>query len=332
MLRDEVLTILKSQEDYLSGSEISRRLGVTRMAVSNAVKALRADGYEIDAVTNRGYRLQKSVDQLSPGEIYAHLPAARRETVRCFAQIDSTNSYLKREAVAGAPNGLCAVANEQTAGRGRSGRSFFSAADCGVYLSILLRPYCPPENAMTLTAHTAVDMCRAIRRACGAEAGIKWTNDIVLNARKLCGILTEITLEAETGLIDSVVIGIGVNVNYTPEDFPPELRDVAGSIFSETGVKADRAKLAAEIILALDEMSEAWSRDPKAYLEDYRALCVTTGKEVRVLRGDAARNAFALEITDDFALRVRYEDGTEENLNSGEVSVRGLFGYQAFHP
>lgn len=328
MLRDEVLTILKSQEDFLSGEEISRRLGVTRMAVSNAVKVLRADGYEIDSVTNRGYLLKKSAGKLTVGEIYAHLPEARRGTVRCFDLIDSTNSYLKREAVSGAPNGLCAIANEQTAGRGRSGRSFFSAADCGVYLSLLLRPHCPPQNAMTITAHTAVAICIAIERACGVKTGIKWTNDIVLGSRKLCGILTEITLEAETGLIDSVVIGIGVNVNYAPEDFPPEIRDVAGSIYSETGVRADRAKLAAEMVLALDEMSEAWRQDSRAWLDQYRDRCVTTGKEVRVIRGDLERNAYALEVTDDFALRVRYEDGSEENLNSGEVSVRGLFGYQ----
>lgn len=328
MLRDEVLAILKNREEYVSGAEISRQLGVTRMAVSNAVKTLRADGYEIDSVTNRGYLLKKSAGKLTAGEIYAYLPPSRRETVRCFDLIDSTNSYLKREAVNGAAHGLCAIANEQTAGRGRSGRSFFSKADCGVYLSVLLRPHCLPQNAMTLTAHTAVAICRAIEKACGVKTGIKWTNDIVLGSRKLCGILTEITLEGETGLIDSVVIGIGVNVNYEQSDYPDEIRDVAGSIYSETGVRADRARLAAEMVLALDEMSEAWKDNPRAWLEEYRRLCVTTGREVRVFRGDAERNAFALEVTDDFALRVRYEDGTEEELNSGEVSVRGLFGYQ----
>ena len=328
MLRDEVLTILKQQEGYISGEEISRRLGVTRMAVSNAVKALRGEGYLIDSATNRGYRLRKSADRLSAGELFAFLPESRRSTVRCFDLIDSTNSWLKREAVNGAPNGLCVVANEQTAGRGRSGRSFFSAADCGVYLSILLRPHCAPEKTMTLTAHAAVAVCEAISRVCGVETEIKWTNDIVLNGHKLCGILTEITLEGETGLVDSVVIGIGVNVNYKLEDFPEALRSVAGSIFSETGQHIDRAKLAAELVLALDRMTKAWEKDPHAYLSAYRERCVTIGKEVRVLRGDEARNAFALAVTDEFALRVRYEDQTEEILNSGEVSVRGLFGYQ----
>ena len=328
MLRDEVLTILKQQDADLSGEEISRRLGVTRMAVSNAVKALRREGYVIDSATNRGYRLLESPDKLSAGDLYAHLPKSRQASVRCFDLIDSTNSYLKREAVNGAPNGLVAVANEQTAGRGRSGRQFFSAADCGIYLSVLLRPHCEPQKTMTLTAHAAVAVCEAISRACGVETEIKWTNDVILNGRKLCGILTEITLEGETGLVDSVVIGIGVNVNYRPDDFPEELRTVAGSIFSETGVRADRARLAAELILALDRMSVAWEQDPRAYLDAYRDRCTTTGKEVRVIRGSTVRDAFALEITDDFALRVRYTDGAEEILNSGEVSVRGLYGYQ----
>ena len=328
MLRDEVLTILKQQDSDLSGEEISRRLGVTRMAVSNAVKALRKEGYVIDSATNRGYRLRTGPDKLSAADLFAHLPASRQSTVCCFDLIDSTNSYLKREAVNGAPSGLVAVANAQTAGRGRAGRQFFSAADCGIYLSILLRPHCAPQKTMTLTAHAAVAVCEAISRACGVETEIKWTNDVILNGRKLCGILTEITLEGETGLVDSVVIGIGVNVNYKPDDFPEDLRAVAGSIFSETGVRADRARLAAELILALDRMNAAWEQNPRAYLDAYRSRCSTAGKDVRVLRGDEARSAYAIGITDDFALRVRYEDGSEETLNSGEVSVRGLYGYQ----
>ncbi len=328
MLRDEVLSILRQQTGDLSGEEISRRLGVTRMAVSNAVKTLREEGYVIDSATNRGYRLRKSADKLTAGDLFAFLPAERQALVRCFDQIDSTNSYLKREAANGAPNGLCAVANEQTAGRGRSGRSFFSAADCGIYLSMLLRPHCIPQRTMTLTAHAAVAVCEAVSRACGVETEIKWTNDVVLHGRKLCGILTEITLEGETGLADSVVIGIGINVNYSPEDFPEEIRPVAGSIYSETGVRADRARLAAELILAMDRMAAAWAADSRSYLAAYRERCTTVQKDIRVLRANAARNAYAIEITDDFALRVRYEDGTEEELNSGEVSVRGLDGYQ----
>ena len=203
MLRDDVLLLLTEAEGYLSGEEMREKLGVSRAAVSQAVRALRADGYDIDAVTNRGYCLRARPDVLP------YLPEARRATVQCFAQIDSTNSYLKAEAMRGAPDGLCAIADRQTAGRGRAGRPFRSDAGQGVYLSMLLRPNCAPTAAMTMTAHVAVAVCRALE-ACGVQPGIKWTNDLVLGTKKLCGILTELTVEAETGTVDSIVAGIGV--------------------------------------------------------------------------------------------------------------------------
>ena len=195
MLRDDVLLLLTEAEGYLSGEEMREKLGVSRAAVSQAVRALRADGYDIDAVTNRGYCLRARPDTLTAGDVLSYLPEARRATVRCFAQIDSTNSYLKAEAMRGAPDGLCAIADRQTAGRGRAGRPFRSDAGQGVYQSMLLRPNCAPTAAMTMTAHVAVAVCRALE-ACGVQPGIKWTNDLVLGTKKLCGILTELTVEA----------------------------------------------------------------------------------------------------------------------------------------
>lgn len=324
MLRDDVLIMLAEQAGYLSGAEISKRLGVTRMAVSNAVRTLKEDGYEIDAVTNRGYCLLNTPGKLTQGEVCAYLPKERRGLVRCFDSIDSTNSYLKREAVQSAPHGLCAVANEQTAGRGRSGRSFTSAPDCGVYLSLLLRPNCQPMEAATLTAHTAVAICQAVERVSDAEAKIKWTNDVLIGERKICGILTELTLEGESAALDSVVIGIGVNANNRIEDFPAEIRGKAGSIFSQTGAPVNRAKLAAAMIEELDAMYEAWERDRFAYLEAYRSRCITVGREVRVIRGDSVKDAYAEAVTDDFGLLVRYPDGTTETVNAGEVTIRGI--------
>ena len=242
MLRDDVLLLLTEAEGYLSGEEMREKLGVSRAAVSQAVRALRADGYDIDAVTNRGYCLRARPDTLTAGDVLSYLPEARRAMVRCFAQIDSTNSYLKAEAMRGAPDGLCAIADRQTAGRGRAGRPFRSDAGQGVYLSMLLRPNCAPTAAMTMTAHVAVAVCRALE-ACGVQPGIKWTNDLVLGTKKLCGILTELTVEAETGTVDSIVAGIGVNVRQRPEDFPPELRAIAGSVRSETGLEISRARI-----------------------------------------------------------------------------------------
>ena len=330
MLTDDVLTLLTAaQGTYLSGTEMCKRLNVTRMAVSNAVRSLREAGYTILSVTNRGYCLTARPDRLDPGNVLGRLPESRRDSVRVFASIDSTNTYLKREAMSGAPDGLCAVANEQTAGRGRVGRSFLSAPDCGVYLSMLVRPSCAAADCATLTSHAAVAVCRAIRKVSGAQTGIKWTNDILLGGRKICGILTELSLEGESGAVDSVVIGIGINANNGPESFPSELRAIAGSIRSFTGVSVDRSALSAAVITELDEMLEQWKRDPRVYLEAYRDLCLTTGKEVRVLRGDQERLGFAEAIMDDFALLVRYPDGTEEALTGGEVSVRGLLGYHS---
>ena len=183
MLRDDVLLLLTEAEGYLSGEEMREKLGVSRAAVSQAVRALRADGYDIDAVTNRGYCLRARPDTLTAGDVLSYLPEARRATVRCFAQIDSTNSYLKAEAMRGAPDGLCAIADRQTAGRGRAGRPFRSDAGQGAYLSMLLRPNCAPTAAMTMTAHVAVAVCRALE-ACGVQPGIKWTNDLVLGTNK----------------------------------------------------------------------------------------------------------------------------------------------------
>ena len=326
MLRDDVLLLLTEAEGYLSGEEMREKLGVSRAAVSQAVRALRADGYDIDAVTNRGYCLRARPDTLTAGDVLSYLPEARRATVRCCAQIDSTNSYLKAEAMRGAPDGLCAIADRQTAGRGRAGRPFRSDAGQGVYLSMLLRPNCAPTAAMTMTAHVAVAVCRALE-ACGVQPGIKWTNDLVLGTKKLCGILTELTVEAETGTVDSIVAGIGVNVRQRPEDFPPELRTIAGSVRSETGLEISRARLAAEMVRALDQMYLDWQRDPRAYLDDYRARCVTVGRPVRVVRGEDVRTGFAEAVDDDFALVVRWPDGTRETVTGGDVSVRGLFGY-----
>ena len=333
LLQDRVLTLLvASRGQFVSGETMRKSLGVTRMAVSNAVRALREQGYAIDAVTNRGYCLSGEPDLLQPGDVLGRLPEERRGTVRVFASIDSTNTYLKREAMSGAPDGLCAVANEQTAGRGRVGRAFLSAPDCGIYLSLLLRPKCAPADCATLTSHAAVAVCRAIEAVCGVQPGIKWTNDIVLGGRKVCGILTELSLEGESGAVDSVVIGIGINANNRPGDFPPELREVAGSIRSATGSAVVRADLTAALIRELDEMTRVWTAYPYAYLEAYRALCLTTGKEVRVIRGDSQRRAFAEAVADDFSLLVRYDDGSTEQLSGGEVSVRGLLGYAGDEP
>lgn len=243
--------------------------------------------------------------------------------LECFESIDSTNSYLKREALCGAPHGSTAAANCQSAGRGRLGRSFQSAPDRGVYLSVLLRPELPGETLMCATGMAAVAVCRAVRRASGAEPQIKWTNDLILNGRKLAGILAEtVMMGNETVLI----IGVGVNVHHRREDFSGEVADLATSLALE-GFAAQRAKLTAALIEELYALSDALGGEVSSYVEEYRRRCVTLGREVRLIWTEEQEKAFALDIDERFGLVVRRADGEVTTVRSGEVSVRGLYGY-----
>ena len=239
--------------------------------------------------------------------------------------MDSTNTEVKRRAAAGAAEGLAVLAEGQTAGRGRRGRSFQSLSGKGLYLSVLLRPAVSLAELSQLTAWTAVAVCRGIQSCCGAEPQIKWTNDILLNGKKLCGVLTELELEAESAAPSHVVVGLGVNVSQTAADFGPELADIATSLELE-GFSVRRAELAGQILAALDDLYAAFPAGKADYLSDYRARCATTGREVLLLRGDAQVPAFAEAVDDDFGLVVRCPDGRRETVTSGEVSVRGLMG------
>ena len=247
-----------------------------------------------------------------------------REVV-CLDTVDSTNSEVKRRSAGGAPEGLAVLADEQTGGRGRRGNAFQSLRGKGLYCSVLLRPARPPEDLGQLNAWTAVAVCRGIQSCCGAEPQIKWTNDILLNGKKLCGVLTELELEAESAAPSHVVVGLGVNVSQTAADFGPELADIATSLELE-GFSVRRAELAGQILAALDDLYAAFPAGKADYLSDYRARCVTTGREVLLLRGDAQVPAFAEAVDDDFGLVVRCPDGRRETVTSGEVSVRGLMG------
>ena len=327
MLRDEVLKLLKEGGGPRSGEEMSRRLGVSRAAVWKAMEALRQEGYHISSAPNRGYLLESSPDRLSAGEL-AGVTAGLTvgNTLVCLNTVDSTNNEVKRRAE-GAPDGLAVLAEEQSGGRGRRGRSFVSPAGKGLYLSVLLRPSCPLAEVGTLTAWTAVAVCGAVERCCGLRPGIKWPNDVVLDGRKLCGILTELELEAESGRVRHVVVGAGINVSQTEADFGPQVAPVAVSLAQVLDRPPRRAALAAALLEALDRMYAAFPREKEAYLARYRADCLTVGRPIRAIRPEGEREGFAEEIDDSFSLVARWADGSRETLNSGEVSVRGLLGY-----
>lgn len=327
MLEEEVLALLRQHaEGYLSGEAMSRTLSVSRAAVWKAVELLRRDGYEIASASNRGYRLAGSPDQIRAGELSGALAGQLigRELI-CLETVDSTNNEAKRRAALGAAEGLVVLSEEQTGGRGRRGRSFQSLSGKGLYGSVLLRPAVSLDALSEVTAWTAVAVCRGLRACCGVEPQIKWTNDILLGGKKLCGILTEMELEAESATPSHVVVGIGVNVNQTAADFGPELAGMATSLALE-GCRPRRAELARHLLTALEDMYAAFPEEKEGYLAEYRARCVTTGREVVLLQGGRETAAFAEEVDDHFALVVRLADGTRQTVSSGEVSVRGLLG------
>ena len=291
MSRETVLSLLLAHPgEYLSGAAMSRTLGVSRAAVWKAIEALRQEGYEITSAPNRGYRLESAPDRVREG-------------------------------------GLVVLAEEQTGGRGRLGRSFQSPRGCGLYLTALLRPQLPPIEVVDFTAWVAVAVCDGIQAACGVRPRIKWTNDIVLEGKKLCGILTEMGLENEINALQYLVTGIGVNVNQRPEDFSPDVRPIAASLFNVLGRPVRRSELAVQIIRALDRMYSAFPQGKADYLARYRADCLTPGNRVQLITPASRTEATALSIDDEFRLVVEYDDGRREALSAGEVSVRGMYGY-----
>lgn len=329
MSREKVLSLLlEHPEESLSGEAMSRTLGVSRAAVWKAIEALRQEGYEISSAPNRGYRLESAPDRMREGELAGPLAGCLvGSSLLCLEVIDSTNTECKRRAMAGAPEGLVVVAEEQTGGRGRLGRSFQSPKGCGLYLSALLRPRLEPAAVTDFTAWVAVAVCDGIQAACGVRPRIKWTNDIVLNGKKLVGILTEMGLESESNALEYLVTGIGINVNHRPEDFSEEIRDMATSLAQALGHPVRRSVLAAEVVKALDRMYAGFPQNKEEYLEKYRADCLTCGNQVQLITSVSRQEAYAVEIDDQFRLVVELPDGTKKALSAGEVSVRGMYGY-----
>ena len=329
MSREAVLSMLReNQGNYLSGEAMSQKLGISRAAIWKAIGTLRQEGYQISSAPNRGYKLESAPDLVREGELAGPLAGCRiGSELLCVATIDSTNTECKRRAMSGAPEGLVIIADEQTGGRGRMGRTFQSPKGCGLYMSALFRPQLPPQTVTDFTAWAAVAVCDGIEACCGVRPRIKWTNDIVLNGKKLVGILTELGLESETNSLQYLVTGIGVNVNHRPEDFHEDIRDMATSLAQELGHPVRRAELAAHIIRALDKMYAGFPENKQEYLDKYRADCLTPGNHVQLITPVSRQEAEALSIDDEFRLVVELPDGTRKALSAGEVSVRGMYGY-----
>ena len=247
-----------------------------------------------------------------------------KHSIQYFPTIDSTNTRAKLLAAQGAPHGTVLIAGHQSGGRGRMGRSFHSPEGMGIYLSVILRPNCPATDLMHLTCAAGVAMCNAVEAAAGFRPGIKWTNDLIWSKRKLGGILTELSLKSD-GTADYAVVGIGINCCQQPDDFPEDIRSIAASLSMVSGKPVTPAKLAAAMVAQLQKMADTlfdgtWS-------SRYEADCVTVGQEISIVRGDTVRHGTAVGVDTEGALLVRFPDGHVEAVASGEVSIRGMYGY-----
>lgn len=318
-IKDEVLRRLLDAPEAVSGSALAQMLGVSRSAVWKAIEQLRSEGYQIDAATNRGYRLCAGPETLNLVEIERWRgPGAIGARIELHDELESTNIRAKALALQGAPHGTAVLARRQTGGRGRFGRRFYSPDGSGVYISFVLRPELPAERAVMITSMAAVAAARAMERVAAVEASIKWVNDVYLGPKKVCGILCEAGMDFESGQLQYVVAGIGVNVG--PMAFPEELDGVATSLSNACGRPVSRSRFCAELINALNALYPQLADG--AFMAESRARSNVIGREIFVLRGEERYPATAVDIDDGGSLVVRTPEGRVETLRSGEISVR----------
>jgi BirA family transcriptional regulator, biotin operon repressor / biotin---[acetyl-CoA-carboxylase] ligase len=328
-MKSKILEELKANNGQsVSGEEISRRLGISRTAVWKHITKLRSEGYSIESQTNSGYRLMGSPDVLSPSEIQPLLNTNYiGRKIIYLDSVASTNTYAKKTAEESFQEGTVIIADEQTAGRGRLGRQWVSPKGKGIWMSIMLKPDILPADAPKLTIAAAYAVSKAVLRCCQLDARIKWPNDIVANGKKLCGILTEMSAEADE--IKHVILGIGINANLEYEDFGTEIASIATSIRLEKGSAVSRKAIVASVLNELEEVYEVFSREGsiEPLLEEYKNKSAVLGKEIRVISKKEEIIGLAIDISEEGHLVIKLGDGTIKEIMSGEVSVRGLCGY-----
>lgn len=311
--KEQVLAILLDTTNAaVSGESLAAMIGVSRNAIWKAVNTLRAEGYRIEAATNRGYQLRGDREPISAEGIERYLATRRFGRISEIRPvIDSTNARARALAIQGAPEGTMVAARGQTNGRGRAGRRFHSPADAGVYVSFVVRPQGMVEDGVRLTALAAVAVARAIERIASVTTGIKWVNDIQINGKKVAGILCE--SEVNAGRIAYAVIGIGINVSV--QEMPDELKDIATSIGNVCGYHVSKNRLIAELCACMEELIESGN-----YMEEYRARSCLPGRRVRVSDMDSEYIAEAVEIAEDGALIVRTDYGTRA-VRYGDIRI-----------
>ena len=322
--KDAVLQALQNSEStFLSGEELSSQLNVSRTAIWKAIKTLREEGHPIEAVTNRGYMLLSDSWTITEDSLRACLPAHYKNlNLHIYDTIDSTNLKAKQMALEGAPHGTVVMAKQQTSGRGRLGRSFFSPRE-GIYLSIVIKPDFDVSKSVLVTSAAAVAVANAIEKVCGLDAKIKWVNDVYINGKKVCGILTEGITDFETGQIEHLILGIGINT--TVKDFPEDLLPGVGAAEGNYSKSALAAEVVTQALQYIEDLDSA------SFMTAYKEKSLVIGKTVTVYQGrykirpeDEIQGvpARVLDIDEDGGLIVLYTDGHQEKLVSGEISIR----------
>lgn len=322
-VKDKTLKVLENNKgNYISGSEIARELSVSRNAIWKAVKSLQNEDYNIYSGTNKGYCLSNDTDILSNHSIYKYLTDNSNFDITVHKTIDSTNNEVKEVALNSGKEGIVVISEEQTEGRGRFGRKFYSPSKSGIYMSILLRPKIHTSKAFLITTAAAVAVCEAIEAHSNKQAKIKWVNDIYCDNKKVCGILTEAAFDFESGMLDYAVLGIGINVLTPKEGFKEEIKGIATGIFDDTAlIPIDiRSKIIAK---TLEIFWEYYKQiEDKSFLHSYKERSLLVGKEVNIFSNKNSERAIVLGIDDECKLKVEMDDGTIKYLSSGEVSIK----------
>lgn len=320
--KEQVLQWLLEADKPVSGAALANHLGLSRNSVWKAIEQLREEGYDIEAKTRQGYRLVSCDNQLVEPMILQELLPIQDYRLKIYKEVDSTNEEAKKLARQGEAENLVVLTESQTAGKGRRGRSFYSQGPEGVYMSILIRPKLSFQEALKITTMTAVAVSRAIEKNCGVEVGIKWVNDLFIQGKKVCGILTEAGIDFETGDLDYAVVGIGINV--LKREFPEELKGIVTTLEDESGEQVSRSKLVADVLREIHGLyGELMSAegDIPSYHEEYVNRSIVLGKEVMVHSGNQVYPAKAVAIDEKIGLVVETAEG-RRTLDSGEVSVR----------
>ncbi len=322
----QIITLLREKGDYVSGQELCERFDISRTAIWKRIRALEEEGYSIEAVKNRGYKLTGSPDSMQAHEVETRLHTKRMgRPVYYFDSIDSTNLYAKKLAEEGAPEGALVIADEQTAGRGRLGHNWTTPKGTAIAMTVMLRPDLPLDRIAMVTLVVGMALTKAVRELYDLPVGIKWPNDLVVNGRKLSGTLTE--MSAEITKVSYIVIGVGINANVT--QFPEELKDTATSLCLELGQEVNRAELIALSMNYFEQYYEVFCKtgDLSQLKDEYNEYLLNLGRVVRVMQPGEEFTGTAEGIDEMGQLLVRKDDGELVSVYAGEVHVRGVYGY-----